>query len=47
MSLKCKNEKCNYRLNNGTCELFERCEYDMNAEHFVDENICGWINKLE
>ena len=47
MSLKCKNEKCNYRMNDGTCEIVEREEYDMESEFFANENTCGWIDKLE
>jgi hypothetical protein len=45
--MKCKNEKCSYRLIDGDCMMFDNKGYDMSAEDFIDTNTCGWVEKLE
>jgi hypothetical protein len=42
----CKNKKCSNRDKQGECEVWRKRDSDMKSEYFVDENICGLIEKL-
>jgi hypothetical protein len=44
--MKCKNEKCSFRKN-GLCTVFQDKDHDMAAEEFIENDICGWVDKLE